>query len=97
LEQLIAHPNQPAKRVIHWLNLLADLQVKHGAAFETIHATVLRIAELYPNSADAQRALHRLDRIKLELRSRQTSQTVKLGNYEQDIGLKMKKPSADEL
>jgi tetratricopeptide (TPR) repeat protein len=28
LEQLIAHPGQQPKRVAHWLNLLADLQVR---------------------------------------------------------------------
>ncbi|MGH7975968.1 MAG: hypothetical protein ACREC8_04835, partial [Limisphaerales bacterium] len=34
LEQLIEQPNQPAKRVAHWLNLLADLQVRHCADYE---------------------------------------------------------------
>ena len=31
LEQLIQEPNQPAKLVVHWLNLLADLQIRGGA------------------------------------------------------------------
>jgi len=35
LEQLIEEPNQPSKRVAHWLNLLADLQIRHGADYDT--------------------------------------------------------------
>jgi outer membrane protein assembly factor BamD (BamD/ComL family) len=88
LEQLIASPGQPAKRVTHWLNLLADLQVQHSADYEVVRQTVQRIIDLFPQSAAAQTARNRLDHLKLELKAKGKSQTVRLGSYEKDIGLK---------
>jgi tetratricopeptide (TPR) repeat protein len=88
LEQLIGHPNQPASRVVHWLNLLADLQVEHGGSIEIVQGTVNRISSLFPNSAMATAAQNRIARLKLEFRKREKSQTIRLGSYEQDIGLK---------
>ena len=90
LEQLISHPNQPPKRVVHWLNLLADLQVKHGCTYETVRATVQRIADTFPKTAAAETAASRIAHLRLELKSKQKSQAVPLGVYEQDIGLKRK-------
>lgn len=92
LEQLITHPNQPAKQVVHWLNLLADLQVQLSGDYETIHQTVQRIIDLFPGTAAAQTARNRLDYLRLELKGRQKSQTVKVGSYEQDLGLKRGSP-----
>jgi hypothetical protein len=88
LEQLIAHPSQPARNVVHWLNLLADLQIRHGADYETVRQTVQRIIDLHPDTAAAHTARNRLDYLKLELKGVQKSSTVELGSYEQDIGLK---------
>lgn len=90
LEQNINHPNQPQKRVVHWLNLLADLQVRHGAAYEIVRATVQRIIDLFPKSAASEVAANRIAHLKLELKAKQTVSAVKLGTYDQDIGLKMK-------
>lgn len=92
LEQLVANPGQPPKRVAHWLNLLADLQIKHTADYEAVRRTVQRVIDLFPNSAVAQAARNRLDHLKLEMKRKGTSQTVKLGTYEQDIGLKHGSP-----
>ncbi len=88
LEQLIQEPHQPAKLVVHWLNLLADLQVRSGADYETIRQTLQRIVDRDPNLAAAEIARHRLALLKLELRAKEKSQAVKLGSYEQNIGLK---------
>lgn len=88
LDQLIHQPNQPPRNVVRWLNLLADLQIRHGADYDTVRATLERIIERYPNLAAAGMARNRIDLIKLELKARQTSQSVKLGQYEQNIGLK---------
>ena len=90
LEQLIGHPNQPAKRVVHWLNLLADLQVRHGTSYETARGTLQRIIDLFPNAAAAQTARNRMDLLRLELKAKQQGQIVKMGIYQQDIGLKNK-------
>ena len=90
LDQLIAHPNQPQKRVVHWLNQLADLQLRHGANYDTVRATLQRIIDLYPGAPPAEVAASRITLLKLELKGKEKGTGVKLGTYEQDIGLKMK-------
>lgn len=88
LNQLIEMPNQPGKRVAHWLNLLADLQIQHGADYETVRGTVEKIIERFPELAAGEMARTRLGRLKLELKGRQETPGVKLGVYERNIGLK---------
>jgi len=88
LEQLVQHPNQSARHVAHWLNLLADLQVRMGAGLEAARQTLERIIELHPNSAVAENARQRLDHLRLEFKKNEASQTIKLGSYEKDLGLK---------
>lgn len=90
LEQLIAFPNQPPKRVVHWLNVLADLQIRHGANYDTVRATVQRVIDLFPATAAAEVAASRITHLKLELKGKEKIAAVKLGTYEQDIGLKKK-------
>jgi tetratricopeptide (TPR) repeat protein len=88
LEQMIEQPSQPARLVVHWLNLLADLQIRSGAGFEAAQQTLQRIVDRNPGVAAAEIARHRLALLKLELKSKDKSQGVKLGSYEQNIGLK---------
>jgi hypothetical protein len=88
LEQLIQYPNQPMKQVIRWLNLLADLQVKHGASYDAARATLQRIIDLYPEAASANVAQNRIERLRLEFKGQEKSQAVTLGSYENDLGLK---------
>jgi len=92
LNQLIETPNQPAKRVAHWLNLLADLQVQHGADYETVRGTLEKIVERFPDLAAGEMARTRLGRLKLELKGHKQTPDVKLGVYEQNIGLKQGSP-----
>ena len=92
LKQLIEYPNQPAKRVAHWLNLLADLQVRHGADYDTVRETLEKLVEQFSGSAVAEMARSRLGRLKLELKGKQETPGVKLGVYEQSIGLKRGSP-----
>jgi tetratricopeptide (TPR) repeat protein len=92
LEQLIQQPNQPSRLVVRWLNLLADLQIREGAEFETVRATVQRIIDRDPKAAPANVAKNRLATLRLELKSQQKNQAVKLGSYEQNIGLKQGLP-----
>jgi tetratricopeptide (TPR) repeat protein len=87
LEQLVQVPAQPAKLVVHWLNLLADLQVRCGATYEMVKETLERIIDRDPHLAAAERARQRLALLKLEIKARQKTQDVKLGVYEQNIGL----------
>jgi tetratricopeptide (TPR) repeat protein len=88
LEQLIAHPNSSAKKVAHWLNLLADLQVRHGADYATVQGTLERILDRLPHTSAADLARTRLSHLRLEFKSREKTAGVKLGRYEQNIGLK---------
>lgn len=92
LKQLIEHPNQPAKRVAHWLNLLADLQIHHGADYDTVRRTLELVVERFANSATADRARARLAHLKLELKAQQETPGVKMGVYEQRLGLKRGPP-----
>ncbi len=91
-EQLITHPNQPQKRVVYFVNRLADLQIRHGENYDTVRATLQRILDLYPNTAPAEVAANRIALLKLELKGKEKISDVKMGTYEQDIGLKMKGP-----
>jgi outer membrane protein assembly factor BamD (BamD/ComL family) len=88
LKQLIEYPNQPAKRVAHWLNLLADLQVRHGADYDMVRETLEKVVERFSNSAVAELARARLAHLKLELKGQKETPGVKLGVYEQKLGLK---------
>jgi hypothetical protein len=88
LEQLIAEPNQPGRLVVHWLNLLADLQVRAGADYETVRQTLQRIIDRDPKLAAAEIARNRLGLLKLELKGKEKNRAVQLGSYEQNIGLK---------
>jgi tetratricopeptide (TPR) repeat protein len=92
LEQLIEEPHQPPKRVAHWLNLFADLQIRHGVDYETVRGTLERIVERFPDLAVAEMARTRLGCLKIELKGHKETPDVKLGVYEQNIGLKYGSP-----
>jgi len=88
LETLLAQANLPARQAVHWLNLLADLHVKHAGDLAAARQALQRIIESYPRSAAAENANHRMAHLQLELRSKKESPVVKLGSYEQNLGLK---------
>jgi tetratricopeptide (TPR) repeat protein len=92
LNQLIEEPNQPPKRVAHWMNLLANLQMKGGADCDTVRETLEKIVERFPGSPAAEIAQSRLARLKLEFKGKEETPGVKLGVYEQNIGLKYGSP-----
>ena len=56
--------------------------------YDTIHATLQRVIDRFPELAAAQMAQQRIDLLRLELKGKEKSQVVKLGSYEKDIGLK---------
>ena len=88
LEQMIAQPHQPGRLVVHWLNLLADLQIRSGSDYETVKATLERIIDRDPELAAAGIARNRLALLKLEMKAQEKKESVKMGTYEQNIGLK---------
>ncbi len=95
LEQMIQLENQPPKQVVRWLNLLADLQVREGTDYETVKQTLQRIIDLVPELAAAETARKRLGLLKLELKGKTQNQSVKMGTYEQNLGLKARRSSSD--
>jgi tetratricopeptide (TPR) repeat protein len=96
LEQMIQQPNQPARLINHWLNLLADLQVRGGCDYETVRATLQRIIDRNADLAPAHLARNRLALLKLELKSQQKTESVRMGAYDQNIGLKNQLPRPHE-
>ena len=91
LEQLIQMPHQPPKEVARWLNLLADFQVRQGAGYDAVKATLERIMERFPGAAAELMAQQRLAHLRLELKGKEKSQAVTLGSYEKDLGLKKRR------
>ena len=92
IEQLLRQPNHPPKQQAHWLNLMASLHIQHGSDCDPARAALQRIIDSHPESALAALASQRLARLKLDLKGREQAQVVKLGNYEQNIGLKKSPP-----
>ena len=88
LEQLVQQPNQTPKNIVHWLNLMADMQVQENADLELVRGTLQRIVDLYPDLAAATTAQRRMETLRLELKSKEKQKQVQLGVYEQNIGLK---------
>jgi hypothetical protein len=88
LLQLINEPNHPPKRVAHWLNLLADLQIHGGGDYDTVRVTLENIVERFADLPVADLAKSRLSHLKLEIKGKEKTPDKKLGVYEQNIGLK---------
>lgn len=92
LAQLINEPRHPPKMVVHWLNLLANLQIELGADCATVRGTLEKIVSGFPNLPVADLARRRLARLESELRGHKETPSIKLGVYEQNIGLKHGSP-----
>jgi hypothetical protein len=89
---LIREPRHKPKQVAQWLNLLANFQIELGADVATVRATLEKIVEQFPEAAVAEVAQRRLARINSEIKGKQKTSDVKLGVYEQNIGLKYGRP-----
>jgi hypothetical protein len=92
LAELINEPKHKPKEVAHWLNLLANLQVELGADAATVRATLNQIVARFPTLPVAELAQRRLARLENEFKGLRSSASVKLGSYEQNVGLKYGKP-----
>lgn len=89
LNALIHLPGQPMRKVVHWLNLMADLQLQQGQDAGAARRTLDRIVRSFPNSAAAQQASERIEMLGRELKSiKEKSRAVPLGSYPKDLGLK---------
>jgi tetratricopeptide (TPR) repeat protein len=88
LAQLINEPKYKPKQVAHWLNILANFQVELGADAVTVRATLEKIVEQFPNLPVADLAQRRMARLENEFNGLRQARSVKMGTYEQNIGLK---------
>jgi TolA-binding protein len=88
LEQLINEPNHRPKQTAHWLNMLADFQIELGADVATVRTTLEQITQRFPTLPVAELAQRRLARVGNEFKGLRQSSSVKMGDYEQNVGLK---------
>ena len=88
LAQLINEPRHSSKQIAGWLNLLANFQVELDADIETVRATLTTIIEKFPNLPIATLTQRRLERLNGDYKNKEAKAGVKLGTYEQNIGLK---------
>ena len=92
LAQLINEPRHSPKQIANWLNLLANYQVELGADVATVSATLEQIVERFPDLPLAEVTQRRMARLNLEFKGKEKTPDVKLGVYEQNIGLKYGSP-----
>ena len=95
LNQLINESRHSSKQIANWLNLLANFQIELGADVATVRATLEQIVERFPNLSVAEIAQRRLAHVQSELNGKKETASVKLGVYEQNIGLKYGMPRKD--
>jgi outer membrane protein assembly factor BamD (BamD/ComL family) len=91
LEQIVEQPGMPTREICRIYSTMADVHMKVSGDHEAARQALERLIERFPNSAAAGMARQRLGTLKLELRGRTESQSVHMGEYEQDLGLKRKR------
>ncbi|MBE7501934.1 MAG: tetratricopeptide repeat protein [Verrucomicrobiales bacterium] len=88
LEQLVAQPLAPATDVVRWLNLEADILLGSAAGLEPARQALQRIVDRDPAAPAAENARRRLVYIQRQAQGKKQSQVLRLGSYEQRLGLK---------
>ena len=93
LTTLIEETRHSSKQIAGWLNQLANFQIELGDDIAAVRATLEQIVERFPGLSVADIAQRRLAQIGQEFRGREITATVKLGVYEQNVGLKYGRPN----
>lgn len=93
LEQLIGQSGTASRHVIRWLNELTDLQLKSADGTGAAKLTLERIVNGFPGTPAAEQAQVRIQHLGLDRRAKEAPKTLKLGNYEKNIGLKRGDPT----
>lgn len=88
LEQLVAQPLAPAADVVRWLNLEADILLGSTTGLEPARQALQRIVDRDPTAPAAENARRRLVYIQRQAQGKKQSQVLRLGSYEQRLGLK---------
>ena len=92
LNQLINETRHSPKQIAGWLNQLANFQIDLGADAATVTVTLQKIVEDFPDLPVAEIAQRRLARLRQEFAGKQETPKLKIGVYEQNIGLKYGPP-----
>ena len=92
VELLIAAPGATPKEIARWLNLLVDFHLRVDQDRAGAEAALQRVIQMFPNSAVAGLAESRLAHLDGEFRRNEKSQVLKLGSYEDNLGLKGRVP-----
>ncbi len=87
LEQLINLPNQLIKNAVHCLHQIADIQMEKMEDPASAKLTLERIIKLFPQTSAAENALTRITYLAVESKGKRPGGVVKMGSYEQNIGL----------
>jgi tetratricopeptide (TPR) repeat protein len=90
VEQLIATRGATQKEIAHWLNMLVDFHLRVDQDRAGAEAALNRIIALFPRTAVAGLAESRLAYLDGEFRRNAKSQVLRLGSYEDNLGLKGK-------
>ncbi|HTH48801.1 MAG TPA: tetratricopeptide repeat protein [Candidatus Limnocylindria bacterium] len=92
-ERLINQPAAPTRQVVNWLNDLADVLLNSPEGVPAARLALERIGQKYPGSQWEAQARSRISLLGLDQRAKSLPKTLKLGNYEQNIGLKRGDPT----
>lgn len=93
LERLVGVTSASPRQTTHWLNLLADLQLRTPNGSGAARLTLERVGQKFPGTPWAEQAEARIRLLGLDQRAKAAPRTIRLGNYEQNIGLKRADPS----
>jgi len=94
LERLLSQSGLPARHLARWYLMLADLQLKAPDGVAAARVTLERMRDQFPDTIWATQAESRLRQLGLHQKGKEAPKTLKLGQYEQKIGLKQKDPPA---
>lgn len=93
LELLIAQTSVSARHMVRWFNELADLYLKTPDGIPAARLALERLIARFPDSGWSAQAEARIRHLGIDQKSREVARTIKLGQYEQRIGLKRGDPS----
>lgn len=91
VQEALEIPHQNLRQRAGWYNLLVDIQIQKLSNLVAAKMTLERLINEDPKSGVAELARKRIATLKRELDVLSKKDPIKLGEYEQDIGLKIKK------
>ncbi len=94
LQEALEIPHQSHRQRAGWYDMLVDIQIKKLANLDAAKMTLTRFIDEDPQSGMADLARKRILTLRRELDVLSQKDPIKLGEYEQDIGLKTKRKTS---